>query len=304
MTKTKVFFSIAIVILVITSSAFFLNKEPSENKNSIQRDDVSEQYFAVEKSLIISFPINGTSDFIDGEVIIDGMLHGQTQNGTFTLRNFSTFPSNISLKIKAHEIKYTIPKTFRDFQEIRLIVSQEEYEKYKRYFMLSTQDSFSQSPRKHWNHMPLTYAVNFSEYDTRIKASKELKVKYALERLHNAVPSISFQRVETEELADVIFKGEIPPKIRENTRPDGNFNTAGLAFHSILGNIIVKGTVYLPLPTEGEECPSSDIALHEVLHTFSLQHSNNVKSVLWDTASCTNNEIISEDISFLKGIYG
>ncbi|MEK6825224.1 MAG: matrixin family metalloprotease [Nanoarchaeota archaeon] len=302
--KIHVFLGIALLMIVALGSALFFNNFSFEKKEFFTQNPAHLQEQVIEKSLILSFPINNTQEYLDGEVYIDGVIYAKTSQGMLSLKNFSRFPSNVSLKINAYTINYRIPETFSELKEIHLIVSEEEYAKYKRYLSLSTQDSFSQARDEHWNHMPLTYFTNFSEYNSQIKNSKELKVRYALERLHNAVPTVSFEKAAKEESADIVFKGEIPPKVRESTRPDGNFNTAGLAFHTLIGNIIVKGTVYLPLPTEGEECPSSDIALHELLHTFGLDHSTNIKSVLWDTASCTNNEIIPKDIAFLKGIYG
>lgn len=285
---------------LFTSQHFFPQKEELPQKEVIIQQEPEAQ-----NKLMLSFPINGTNGSLDGEVLINNQFQGITKQGEFTLENISQFPKNITLRIKKFEINYEILEEFQNLNAIHLIVSREEYEKYQKYDALQQQDAFAKAQPEHWNHMPLKYLTNFSDYkDSTTRESKELKVKYALERLHNAVPSISFQRVTTESEADITFIGEIPREIREANRPDGNFNIAGLALHNVTGNIIFKGTVYIPLPTEGEECPSADIALHELLHTFSLPHSSNVESVLWDTSSCTNNKIIAEDIALLKGIYG
>ena len=255
--------------------------------------------------LTLSFPVNGTTLYLDGNVSIDGQVQGETSKGAYTLKNSSAFPRNVSLIIHGFEIRYALPQELNQSKSIQLLVSQEEYERYKNYIALSQKDSFPNAQHEHWSHMPLKIATNFLDYNNEeTRRSKELKVEYALERLHNSVPSISFERTKVEQDADIVFIGEIPAQIRAANQPDGNFNIAGLALHNVTGNIIFKAEVYLPLPVEGEECPSSDIALHELLHAFGLPHSTNIKSVLWDTASCTNNEIISEDIALLKKIYG
>ncbi len=256
------------------------------------------------KKIILNFPINNTNESMDGEVIADNISLGKTNRGKFTIENFSNYPQNITLKIGEFRMNYIIPKSLEESRIINLIISQGEYLNYKSYQELYNNDLFKNVQIEHWNHMPLKYTTNFSDYsDPAIYKSKELKVKYTLERLNNAVPSITFQRVSEQE-ADIVFRGEIPRQIREANRPDGNSNIAGLAFHNTTGKIIFRATVYIPLPAEGEECPSSDIALHELLHTFGLPHSNNIKSVLWDTTSCTNNEIVQEDVILLKSIYG
>lgn len=182
---------------------------------------------------------------------------------------------------------------------------------------LRQKDKFSDVLELHWIHMPLTYTVNFSEYkDQNIRIRKERNVQYALERLHNAVSSIDFIKINNENIADINFKGEIPIKVRIEVNAE-NFdednlavieNAVGLAIlNNITGNIILKYTIYTPYTTYitgDDECPSSDITLHEILHAFGLPHSTNTESVLWDTASCTNNKIIQKDIDYLKRIYG
>ncbi len=294
---------IAGMVLIATGFIGYITSISLE-KGSVNPADPSVQKENTFQEILLSFPINGTNASFDGEVIIDNISYGMTSHGTISLKNFSTPFQNVTLKKNAFEIMYELPSSLRDLRVFHLIVSQEEYQRYLRYQALYDGDLFQKSAFKHWNHMPLTFAENFSEYsDAKIRASKELKVKYTLERLHAAIPSISFQK-SSEQKADIIFRGEIPREIRETNRPDGNFNIEGLALHNVTGNIIFKAEVYIPLPTEGEECPSSDIALHELLHAFGLPHSNNVESVLWDTASCTNNKIIPEDIALLKGIYG
>jgi len=254
--------------------------------------------------LTLSFPVNGSDRSLDGEVIIDNSSYYNTTNGKLYFYNYSSYPNKIVLKMGNFRIFYEVPENFNRTNNLRLIVPPQEYERYQKYLLLSKKDIFKESSKDHWNHMPLTYTTNFSEYkDQKIKDGKELKIKYALERLQGAVPSISFVRILDETEADINFYGEIPSRIREAYRPEGHANTIGLALRNITGNIIYKATVYIPLPTEGEECPSSDIALHELLHTFGLGHSTDYKSVMWDTASCTNNEIVKEEKDFLEKIY-
>jgi hypothetical protein len=303
--KTIFFITAVLAMLIITGMIIYYKKPTSQDNVSNKFEKYGETiYEDTTESLILSFSINGSDNYLDGEVIIDNSSYHNTTQGKLLIYNHSAYPKKIVLKIANFKIFYEMPASFNRTNNLRLIVPPQEYERYKKYLLLSNQDIFKESSENHWNHMPLTYTTNFSEYkEQKTRESKELKIKYALERLQSTVPSISFVKISDEAEADLNFYGEIPPRIREANRPEGHANTIGLALHNVTGNIIYKATVYTPLPTEGEECPSSDIALHELLHTFSLGHSTDYKSVLWDTASCTNNEIVEYERAFLNRIY-
>lgn len=168
--------------------------------------------------------------------------------------------------------------------------------------------------KERWGHMPLTYYTNFSGYNMgEVIDRRNFQVKYALERVHSAVPSIVFEKAESPQKADLIFYGEIPLEIRKNNSeglgPLGE--VVGLIVPEMNGENFSHVDIYLPLPTLPEkqglayDCPNSDIALHELLHALGIyRHSNADNDVMTEVASCNERKIVREDINTLKRIYG
>ena len=170
-------------------------------------------------------------------------------------------------------------------------------------------DQFSNSLELHWTHMPLTYSINFSEYSPEIRKTKELRVKYALERIHNAIPEIDFIRVESEN-ADILILGEISVQMRIENSPQDcpenyDCNTEALAIPNYTGRIIHNGLVYFTEALRLDNPnPSSDTEVHEIFHLFGISHSDSVGGIMSAMISSLSSVDIGENIiSCLRKIY-
>jgi hypothetical protein len=147
-------------------------------------------------------------------------------------------------------------------------------------------DQFSDIKELHWTHMPITYKINFSEYNNEIFKAKEYRVMRALERIHSDIPAITFLKTESDN-ADIIYIGEIPTKIRLENNPDCpseyTCNIGALAKLNFSENIIYNAIIYLPevLRDQGGASYGWNTEIHETLHTFGIKHSNEVGGVMW-----------------------
>lgn len=167
-------------------------------------------------------------------------------------------------------------------------------------------DSFSKVEEIHWTHMPLTYRVNFTEYNEDTIKSKRRLLEYALERIHNTIPYIEFIET-TNESGDILFLGEIPTKTKVEMCNAGSCDLGGLTIPNYSGKYISSAVVYLPEIIKNDPdligAYSSDLEVHEILHTFGVGELSVVGGIMWESTSGAYRTIEEVVISCLKRIY-
>lgn len=171
-------------------------------------------------------------------------------------------------------------------------------------------DDFSNIERLHWTHMPLKFHINLSgltKYSDEERAKREGYIRKAMERLTQNINSITFEEVENSSEADINFFITIPYSLIKEMNTGININpsvyeeTEGLSIPEFDGKYIIHSEVYI-----SKGCPDSNIALHELLHSFGVEHSKNDFGDLMSSKFVNCNpfrRMDEETINCLKYIY-
>jgi len=160
------------------------------------------------------------------------------------------------------------------------------------------EDQFPKTKTPHWTHMPVTYSI-----------SGECKNK--TEYIQNAM-----NKIESSANNSVYFEDSQNPDINiscsylencyQNKKTRKWFwiiTTETICAHesgtsqitSMRGNKILKAKINLAETEKLENC--SETIIHEILHTFDFQHSENPESIMYpEKASSSCNEKIDGEI--------
>lgn len=179
---------------------------------------------------------------------------------------------------------------------------------------LGTKDNFPYSAQ-HWTHMPLLVYINQSgEIKVDPKENKETvdlrttQIRDAMSRLSYDVPSIQFIEINDSDKADIIFHVYMPVELRISLASDAESNIGGLSVPVTCENLMLKANIYVSPVGLGkiDECISSNLALHELLHAFGIGHdydAGSLMSVSIMAYECPNHQISKKHIACLKEIY-
>lgn len=156
-------------------------------------------------------------------------------------------------------------------------------------------DSFSDSEKMHWMHMPLTF--NFSENCTALLLSRNRRAFQEIENQTKGV--VSFEEISGPADISLICHKEVP-------RND-IYLTSGEEQHWAQGNKIVKAVINFYNVVEGRStlgCVSyPDVEIHEILHTFGFQHKEGYDSIMRPVQGNCLYKIDSDILAELNEIY-
>ncbi len=136
-----------------------------------------------------------------------------------------------------------------------------------------------------FDHNEVTYYIKESCSEKQKSSMRE-----ALKILDDEVSNLTFKPFNDEEADISIVCSD------EHVSVGGNYYAAGEGGPSRivkLGkfNIIEKGVIYL---YRESTCDYPNVELHELLHVFGFDHSDNPKNIMYNTSSCSQR--MSEDI--------
>lgn len=164
----------------------------------------------------------------------------------------------------------------------------------------------------HYIHTDLTYAFLDESSCGKVQA---LRVRWAFEELQNQTNNLlTFEEItnieETDAEADradiadinIICRREVP------LADISGYVVAGEATYEHIGNEITRGFIYFyntgASGSYGGGCVRyPDTEIHEILHSFGFEHSNNSESIMFPYSSCKY-KIDKETLDKLEEIYG
>jgi hypothetical protein len=149
-------------------------------------------------------------------------------------------------------------------------------------------------PNMKFNHNNLSYSIDSSCSEIKIR-----RIKQSLEILEEKTKEISFFEVKENPDIEIICENKNMP-----TKEKGYFIAGEGGPTSIINTslfyVIEKGIVLLY--RDKLLCEYPNVEIHELLHVFGFEHSENKESIMYSVSSC--NQIITEDItSELKRLY-
>jgi len=136
-------------------------------------------------------------------------------------------------------------------------------------------DEFPNVSDLHWNHMPVTYSYLDKENIYPLRIERIEKALDEVERLTNN--AIKFE--EVSEGGDISFIGTKTSNI--NYEGEGYYNEKlGWAEYFINDNFIISANISLYGGMEKECKDYPRVEIHEILHTFGIEHSKNAGSIM------------------------
>lgn len=143
-------------------------------------------------------------------------------------------------------------------------------------------------PNMRFNHNLITFRIEES-----CAENKKLRMRQAFNFLENETKYIEFREVLDNEDISVTCD-----ETKTRKTPDAHHFVAGEGGAESIVNtslfyVIEKGAVLLYYKEE-KSCINFNIELHELLHVFGFQHSENEDSIMYPTVRC--NQVLSEDI--------
>jgi hypothetical protein len=268
---------------------------------------------SAKNSHVFNFVINETNSSIDGDVFINNASFGSTVDGklVFPILTEDKFPSEFIFKGKYSgadfEFTYQFPRDYLNYSTYNFIVYQSDLDWYVKYNRAKNADAYSSASSAHWTHMPLTYKIydsitnkNGTTSACKVPDDTRLGLKYAMDRLHTTINSISFNEVSSNEdigiyACDDQYSLEVLAKANEVK--DNKYYT--------LGRMLPESYHYnesLGLPPA---C-GSDSEVHYLLLALGEPVSNDVSDVMnsMDSSCAHPRSISNQTIARLMGIYG
>ncbi len=210
----------------------------------------------IEEYTTFSFIIEETNDTINGEIFLDGVFLGSTQEGKRDIGYLEIIPSEITFKGEykgeKFEVLYDFPSDYLEYYEIPFSISEE--------YIGEFEDTYSNITELHWGHMPLIY--KFDE-DLECYSSEKNKVELAFSELsrvtNNSVSFIPGENYDILITCPGILSGRTIGESTYSYYPDVNLITDGEL-------ILYRGRKHCGWYPMTE--------LHELLHLFGYGHED------------------------------
>jgi hypothetical protein len=252
--------SISILICIILVFSFLLYFQYS--MKSTTGKAISDNNY----NTVFYFYLNGSRNFIDGDIILDDVYYGRTVNGQISMTNIKIIPKILRFKgifnQSVFDLIYHFPENYNYYQYVPFIVFERDLIKDDYYYL----------KKLHWGHMPITYSFyNYcSNTDRLIKSFEEFN------RSTNG--SVYF-----------ISTNSTSPDIRiicfSNQSSESDYYTEILGesgLNNIKNNLIVDSTIAF-YPTISSCGYFPIVELHEILHSFGYNHINKISSIMYNT---------------------
>ncbi len=260
---------------------------------------------------IFSFEIYETGEQINGEVLINNISIGYTNNGTIIIPELNNTPKEFIFRGNYNgedfEFPFEFPQDLEEYSEFPFAINEK-----------SIGDDFYYIEDVHWTHMPITYYITnereCGKYET-------YAIKWATDLITNSTEGIvKFEKINKS--ADINFKCSYLEDCYKEVVGGGKYwittTTTICAYDSGYaeitnydGNKILNAEIELVgLAGFAETSAGNRVSgfkigdsgyptteLHEILHTFGYTHIDNPNSIM--------NEYKEEVISSVDlGIFG
>ena len=234
---------------------------------------------------------------IDGEVLLDGISIGSTNNGEIDVGYLETIPSLILFKGNysgtAFEFVYEFPEDYLDYYVVPFSVSKEELKGFER-----QGKDYSNTSELHWGHMPLTYKFENECVGRQINLTK-----------------LAFKRIGIETSFRVNFEEtsknpDISIHCNESVGGNDDLTLADTVYE--VGNVDENLITHADINFYGQGaiCLTGYPALevHEILHAFGFEHNSLTESIMFPYSAetsrkCKTTKIDDEYVSCLNYIY-
>jgi len=129
------------------------------------------------------------------------------------------------------------------------------------------------------------------------------RVRRAFVEVENQTGFLKFKDISESENADIVINcsREVP------AGEDPGYTISGRGSYSYVGNRIIQGKIQFYNCKEYSYSPGCvnfpDVEIHEILHTFGIQHSNDTKSIMYPIYQNCRYKIDEEIISDLREVY-
>lgn len=257
-------------------------------------------FWPIEEYTTFSFIIEETNDTINGEIFLDGVFLGSTQEGKIDIGYLEIIPYEFTFKGEYNgeefEVLYDFPNDYLEYYEVPFSISEE--------YIGELEDAYSNITELHWGHMPLTYSIE--DEDECGNETNTIIISFKI--IQNSTENvISFNKTSDFQNADIKIDCKLV-----GTYLSGE-QTLGEAFFNNEGNLITSAeiTYFVKGPKEFrvvEYCQTGfpRIEVHEMLHVFGFGHDNSpthIMKMINTAGKCGVNKINRELVNCLKYIY-
>lgn len=315
--------SAIIVLVVVLLVLYFTYNSELEEETTHLNSSLEIPHELIGELYNFSFVVYETNETItDGEIFFDGVSKGFIKNGSFIYVEPKERPGELRIngtyKGQNFDFNYTFPYDY-DYEynrNLQVYIFEESIEIYNEYLKVRSLDWYPDKAEPHWRRMPVKYYINLTRpyHDKSTDSQDERltrKVKAAFGRITEKVPSITFEEVNSNDEADIVFYFTQPRFVKEDEYAMKGYNffswiettTVGLAVPVVWKNIILSAEIFL---TPEEECLDSNLELHEILHTFRVPHSNSTYGAImspYEGGCDPGRKMKDETINYLKNIY-
>lgn len=150
-------------------------------------------------------------------------------------------------------------------------------------------------PNMKFNHNQITYNI-----DSSCDQEKTQRTLDALNIIQENVPELTFQESSQADITITCDEKYTPSETSNKYFVAGEGGPTSV-INTSLFYVIEKGAVLLFYSKSS--CNSSNIELHELLHVFGFEHSENKKSIMYSVSSCS--QVLTQDIvDELSRLYG
>lgn len=152
---------------------------------------------SLNKRTIFTFINNDTGENLNGEIFFDNYSVGYTQEGNISVQHLEVLPSSLRFigedKGEKFEIEYYFPKDYYSYRNVSFLVSNEELEFYKEYYLQKKQDSFPNVLEPHFKKIPITWKI---QDKSQCWKTEEEKIRKAFSEIEKSSEGyIKFQEV-------------------------------------------------------------------------------------------------------------
>lgn len=163
--------------------------------------------------------------------------------------------------------------------------------------IITETDDFSHLSELHWTHMPLTYSIKNCENPENINRALTLITSQTNNSVYfeeNNNPDIEFSCLDLENCYTNKTERRWLFWI-VTTQAVCEHESGSAQMTKIKGKKILKAEI--KLIDIGKEDNCSETIIHEILHVFNFQHSQNNESIMYpEKQSMQCNELIDEDV--------